>query len=281
MFETIRKLFTPVESLTPDEARDFMNQNAQGSFTLLDVRQPREYEEGHIAGATLAPLPQLPDFYNELDSQKPIIVYCAIGGRSRVAAQMLAGKDFRQVYNLTGGIKAWNGAVAEGPQEMSMDLITGDETASEIVALAYSMEKNLGSFYKLAQEKTADPKVNKLLGTLGSIEQKHKDFLIQLFEKLEPGRDSRQTLDGMSSKTVMEGGFDTESFMKQNWKYLQKESHILDLAMMLETQALDLYIRFGARMKNPDSQAILNRIADEEKEHLKALGNLRNETPDE
>jgi sulfur-carrier protein adenylyltransferase/sulfurtransferase len=42
----------------------------------------------------------------EIDAQKPTLVYFAIGGRSRVAAQMLAGKGFQEVYNLSGGIKA-------------------------------------------------------------------------------------------------------------------------------------------------------------------------------
>ncbi|MGD9817710.1 MAG: rhodanese-like domain-containing protein [Desulfomonilaceae bacterium] len=277
MFETIKKLFTPVESLTPEQARDFMNKNSEGSYTLLDVRQPKEYEESHIAGATLVPLPQLTDLYTDLDRDKPIIVYCAIGGRSRVAAQMLAGKDFQKVFNLTGGIKAWNGTLAQGPQELKMDLIKGDETPVDVVALAYSMEQNLGSFYRLAQGKVSDPKVTNLLASLASIEEKHKDFLVDLYQKLESESESRQTLETKSSNTIMEGGFDTNLFLQQNEKFLEAESDILDLAMMLETQALDLYLRFASRMNNVDSQATLNKIADEEKQHLKALGSLRNQ----
>ncbi len=278
MLETFKKLFTPVESFTPDEARDFINRNQQGTYTLLDVRQPKEYEDGHIAGARLAPLPLLAEHYSEIDRSKPVIVYCASGGRSRVAAQLLAGKDFGEVYNLTGGIKAWNGEVAVGPLEMNMDLITGDETPSEVVALAYTMEKNLGKFYHLARQRTANQSVAKLLGLLASVEEKHKDFLIDLFEKMEPEKDSRTTLDNLSLATTMEGGFDTDAFLEQNEQFLQEESDILDLAMMLETQALDLYIRFGSKMENVQSRNALNKIADEEKEHLKALGNLRNET---
>lgn len=277
MFETIKKLFTPVESLTPEQAKDFMNKNSEGSYTLLDVRQPKEYEESHIAGAKLVPLPQLTDLYSDLDRDKPIIVYCAIGGRSRVAAQMLAGKDFQKVFNLSGGIKAWNGELAQGPQELKMDLIKGDETPVEVVALAYSMEQNLGNFYRLAQGKVSDTKVIDLLASLASIEEKHKDFLVDLYQKLEPESESRQTLETRSSNTIMEGGFDTNLFLQQNEKFLEAESDILDLAMMLETQALDLYLRFASRINDADSETTLNKIADEEKQHLKALGNLRNQ----
>ena len=276
MFETIKKLFTPVKSMTADEAREFMEKHPVGSYTLLDVRQPREYEESHIAGAKLVPLPQFSDLLGELDREKPTIVYCAIGGRSRVAAQMLAGNDFRNVFNLTGGIKSWNGVSATGPQEMNLDMIKGDESPHEIVALAYALENNLGKFYQLAQEKTSNSSVVDLLGSLASVEEKHKVFLSQLFDKLDQDSDSKTTLDSLLVSTIMEGGFDTDNFLENNSEFLTKDTDLLDLAMMLETQALDLYMRFAQKTELAESREILNRIADEEKAHLAALGNLRN-----
>ena len=54
-----------------------------------------------------------------------------MGGRSRVAAQLLAGQGFNQVYNLEGGIAAWQGLKAIGPAEVGMALVTGDETPGE------------------------------------------------------------------------------------------------------------------------------------------------------
>ena len=44
-------------------------------FTILDVRQPNEYEKGHISGTKLIPLPDLTDRLDELDSNKPTVVY--------------------------------------------------------------------------------------------------------------------------------------------------------------------------------------------------------------
>jgi hypothetical protein len=63
-----------------------------------------------------------------------------VGGRSRAAAQILTGKGFKTVYNLKGGIKAWNGHSAAGPAEMGMMLLKGDERPAEIIILAYGME---------------------------------------------------------------------------------------------------------------------------------------------
>src|SRR4030065_695654 len=116
----LKKLFTPVESMDADAARKYLASHPEGTFTLLDVRQPGEYEEEHIPGATLIPLPQLNDQYEKLDPEKPTLVHCAIGGRSRVAAQLLSGLGFKEVYNLAGGIKAYRGATTAGPYELNL-----------------------------------------------------------------------------------------------------------------------------------------------------------------
>ena len=70
-----KQLFTPVQSIEPDQAREFMARRPEGTYTLLDVRQPGEYEQEHLPGAKLVPLPNLADSFKELDPQKPIIVY--------------------------------------------------------------------------------------------------------------------------------------------------------------------------------------------------------------
>ena len=89
-----KQFFKPVESYNAEQAKAFIAKTPTSDLTLLDVRQPKEYESGHIPGAKLIPVGDLGDRNNELDPEKPTLVYCAVGGRSRVAAQMLAGKGF-------------------------------------------------------------------------------------------------------------------------------------------------------------------------------------------
>jgi rhodanese-related sulfurtransferase len=69
------KLFSPVKSLEPDEVRMMMARQREGTYALIDVRQPGEYEKEHIPGARLIPLPSLADSIKELDPEKPTIVY--------------------------------------------------------------------------------------------------------------------------------------------------------------------------------------------------------------
>jgi rhodanese-related sulfurtransferase len=70
-----KQLFTPAENLEASQLETFMAQQPAGSYTLLDVRQPVEYEQSHIPGSLLIPLPVLTDRIRELDPEKPTIVY--------------------------------------------------------------------------------------------------------------------------------------------------------------------------------------------------------------
>jgi rhodanese-related sulfurtransferase len=70
-----KQFFTPVKNMDTEEARDYIKAEREGGYTLLDVRQPTEYEKARIPGARLVPLPELPDRLGELDPEKPTIVY--------------------------------------------------------------------------------------------------------------------------------------------------------------------------------------------------------------
>lgn len=80
--------------------------------TVLDVRTADEYKEGHLAGAIMI------DFYKDdfkanlakLDKNKPVFVYCAAGGRSGSAREVMEEMGFKQVYDLKGGMNAWRKA---------------------------------------------------------------------------------------------------------------------------------------------------------------------------
>lgn len=75
---------------------------------LIDVRSPGEYQQGHVEGAILLPLPELPGRLAELDAHKgkPVHVICQSGGRSARAAQILA-KNGHTPINVEGGTGGW------------------------------------------------------------------------------------------------------------------------------------------------------------------------------
>lgn len=95
-----------IEQLKPNA---FQEKWKEGNATLLDVRTPAEVAQGMIAGAKHINVHDK-DFdsrIKELDLSKPVFVYCKSGGRSMRAAKMLQDAGCTLIYNLDGGITAW------------------------------------------------------------------------------------------------------------------------------------------------------------------------------
>lgn len=92
----------PVPAVDPVEAR----QRLDGGALLLDVREPDEWDAGHVREATWIPMGQLVERQAELPTDRPLVVACRSGSRSaRVTAALLgAGYD---ATNLAGGLQAW------------------------------------------------------------------------------------------------------------------------------------------------------------------------------
>ena len=79
----------------------------------MDVRATQETADGVIAGARCIPLPALSESLDVLDSTVPVVVYCASGYRSMVAASVLRVAGFEDVSDLIGGFAAWREAGCE------------------------------------------------------------------------------------------------------------------------------------------------------------------------
>jgi len=85
---------------------------AEGKVTVLDVRTPAEFAEGHIAGATNINF-MAKDFaaqIEKLDRDKVYLVHCASGGRSKRCLPQLKQLGLKQIYHLDGGFSAWEEA---------------------------------------------------------------------------------------------------------------------------------------------------------------------------
>jgi hydroxyacylglutathione hydrolase len=81
-----------------------------GDLQLLDVRTPHEWDLGHLPGARYLFLGELPEKLEGLNPDKPVVVYCASGFRSSLAASMLQASGFANVQNVPGGYTAWTAA---------------------------------------------------------------------------------------------------------------------------------------------------------------------------
>jgi glyoxylase-like metal-dependent hydrolase (beta-lactamase superfamily II)/rhodanese-related sulfurtransferase len=80
---------------------------AESAVFVLDVRNPGECEDGVVEGSSNVPLPQLRDRLGEIPLDRPVVVYCASGYRSSIAASVLAATGHGDVSDLIGGYTAW------------------------------------------------------------------------------------------------------------------------------------------------------------------------------
>ena len=105
----ISRRFSSMRSVGPLEATQLSNRE---DAVFLDLREDGEYRDGHIPQAMHIPLKQLPQRVNELDKLKgrPVIAYCRSGSRTGSAASVLKKSGIENVYNLGGGITAWQNA---------------------------------------------------------------------------------------------------------------------------------------------------------------------------
>ncbi|SDK55416.1 rhodanese-like domain-containing protein [Sediminibacillus albus] len=102
-----------LKTLTEDEFRQ-----GYRKAQLIDVREQKEFNGGHILGARNIPLSQLRTRMGELRKDQPIYMYCQNGTRTARAALLLNKKGYHELYQLQGGFKKWNGKIkkAKAPQ---------------------------------------------------------------------------------------------------------------------------------------------------------------------
>lgn len=257
-------LFTSGANMSPEEARKYMDAHPRDSYLILDVRQPKEYEKGHLAGALLIPVKEIRGRIGELDRDEPLLVYCHSGVRSKAACQLLLAEGFREVYNMSGGIVAWQGEKVGGGELQGVEFFM-DREFPDVFQMAYAMEEGLRQLYLGLVDRVSDEKNRELLGRLAGFEEGHKAMLVAMFAP-EEFSGSNETETG-----IVEGGQDRQQIMDHFQPQLETMEGVLELGMMLEAQALDLYTRLARKSEVGKSRELFSFLAKEEGRHLSYL----------
>jgi Rhodanese-related sulfurtransferase len=266
---------TQVKMVDVAEARKFLDANRPSQRTLLDVRQDFEYAEGHLPGATHIPLPELPDRFGELDATKPVLAYCHAGMRSLAAANLLAGQGF-ETLSMNGGISAWEGAQAVGPADLGLAALLAASTVEDALSRAWGMELALEGFYSALAERAAEPNVADLFRRFAGLEQRHRAVLVELYTR-QPGQTAASVAvfeakgRAVVAPGVLEGGVTAADYLGQLGDP-EDTGEALELAMAIEAQAMDLYLRRAAGEADEALRKMFTLLAEEERAHLKVLG---------
>jgi rhodanese-related sulfurtransferase len=105
MVTIVTQVWAAEKNISSRDAKSLLEKNK--NIYLLDVRTPQEYSQGRLAGSVLIPIGEFERRFSEVPKNRTIVVYCAVGSRSKPVANFLTQQGYKDVYNMTDGIVGW------------------------------------------------------------------------------------------------------------------------------------------------------------------------------
>ena len=190
---------------------------------------------------------------------------------------MLSGKGFKKIYNLSGGIKAWEKEVAVGLEDAGLHLFSGEASAVDVIVTGFGLEMGLRDFYLSMQSNVSREAAKSLFGKLAGIELIHEMRLLELYNEITGNALTLPEFAEKIAKPGMEGGLTTEDYLQRYKIDEESDLEILSLAMAIEAQAFDLYSRAAEKSEVEETRLVLQQIAADERSHIARLGQFIDE----
>ena len=122
---------------------------------------------------------------------------------------MLQGKGFGEIYNLSGGIKAWHDKIAVGPQDQGLMLFEGLLSLPESLVVAYSLEQGLEDFYLSLLPKVKSADAGAIFQKLADIEIVHQNSVLKQYNLATGQQLFRDEIEKRDLGNAIEGGLTT------------------------------------------------------------------------
>ncbi len=259
-----------VKRIDPQELRELMRREREADYVVVDVREPDEYAQGHIPGARLMPLSQLPRHADELRglSERKLVLYCRSGGRSSRAAQWAAQAiDHPAVHDLSGGFMGWNGQyLTRFPKLRAVEMAS---TPAELLRQAMDLEKGVHGLYE-ALAASSSP-VARFFGALVEDEVDHGEVVHRLLRKVEPGAPDFESLWEQLPGEVLESGESLDEALELARQTQEWPVAVLELSLLLELSAYDLYRNLAESTSDAELRETALQLAELEKRHVHAV----------
>ncbi len=262
------------QSIFGDELDDYLKSRKEQEYLLVDVREPAEYEQGHIPGAKLLPLGQIEARIDELDTDKELIFYCASGNRSRVASMLVAesGLAPKAVVNVEGGYYAWDGKVLTDFPRVELFGDLSDRAA--VLKTAMNLEKGAWLFYRSLREEPDAAAFRKAAETLVKLEHRHAEILYRYWRQTA-GEESpppfQELFDELPGDVLESGQSLDQALAAVRSLPLESCAGFADLALDIEYRAYDLYRNLAVGSKGVEEQETYFRLASQEKGHIRLI----------
>lgn len=256
----------------PDELRQYRDSHREEDYLMIDVRQPEEYEAGHIPGAQLIPLGTLETKIFDLPSSRDLVFYCRSGARSMAAASLAAECEItdKRVCNLTGGILAWEGQTLPGFPRVQV--FKGSDNMQHVLLKAMDLEKGAWRFYRRMLEYFSSDPLAPALEALSKEETAHARIVYNFWMNAEEAPEPFEKLFNRLRGDILEGGETLEKVL-DGWSQLEGDActHTIEFALGVEYAAFDLYRTVAEQTENEEMREAFLSISQAEKGHMKSL----------
>jgi rubrerythrin len=153
-----------------------------------------------------------------------------------------------------------------------MYLFSAGASPEEAIITGFGLEMGLRDFYLTMQTQVKKEGAKKLFAQLADIELLHEEQLVELYRTVTKKTASIEDFKNKVVQPAMEGGLTTTEYLNRYNIETENELDILSMAMAIEVQALDLYLRAADSSKIEETKKVLSKIAGEERNHIKKLG---------
>lgn len=259
-------------SISPEQLESYISKRNVKEYLLIDVRQPGEYESGHIPGARLVPIMQLVAGLFDLPKDRDLIFYCRNDGRSMAAATLVVEENItrNKIYHLSGGIMAYNGKLqTDLPRIKIFPTGTG---VSEQLKIAMNLEKGALKFYRYLSRRFKSQSCAPTFAELSQSELSHVESIYQVWYAQTDEKIPFDTCLKQLQGEILEGGDDLIQLQRRAAAINDNVCiSLIELALEMEYRAFDLYRNLAETQSNPNVRELFWDLAQAEKAHIQQL----------
>ncbi len=260
------------QDIDAERLRAYMARRQENEYLLVDVRQPDEYAKGHIPGSVLIPLGEVSERLRELPVDKDIVVYCRSGKRSRAAALFISSRPYvaGTIFNLTGGILAWDGHLLPAVPSIKVFDRAGDDR--QVLLRAMDLERGAQRFYTALRQRYGAIAWAERLAELAGAEEGHARLIYGHWAEGQSEPPDFATVYQGLAGDIVEGGYSFSALVAMLEEQPQQPCRsTLEMALTIEYSAYDLSRNMAHRFQGQPMEAVFNTIAEAEKEHMQLV----------
>lgn len=258
--------------ISVERLRAYMERHHEDEYLLVDVREADEYGKGHIPGAVHIPLGSLPERMDELPVDKDVVFYCHSGVRSRGAALFTGSRPYvaGTVFNMVGGIAAWNGYVLPG--QPNLKVFDFSATDQELLLRAMDLERGAERFYTALRQRYGSIAWAQSLAALASAEEAHARMIYRFWAAGQTAPSAFAAVyAGLAGDVVEDGTASAVLVAQLEAQPFEPCRATLEMALTIEYAAYDLYRTMAHRFQGQAMEPVFLALAEAEKAHMRIV----------